>query len=102
MTFNFSLIKDTLVIAPHIMDKYPFNEVGVEVLDIEVVDGDRLGQLLQLQPRHNPRVAGERMDAVSHGRVTRRHPTLAHDIERVAGRRVDDAPARLDVQQRRP
>ena len=84
------------------MDKYPFNEVGVEVLDVEVVDGDRLVQLLQLQPRHNPRVAGDGLDAVSHGQVARSDPALAHDIERVAGRRIDAAPGRLDVQQRRP
>ena len=74
------------------------DEVGVEVLDVEVVDGDRLVQLLQHQPRHNPRVAGDGLDAVSHRQVARRHPALAHDIERVAGRRIDDAPARLDVQ----
>ena len=74
------------------------DEVGVEVLDVEVVDEDRLVQLLQLQPRHNPRVAGDRLDAVSHGQVARRNPALAHYVERVAGRRVDDAPARLDVQ----
>ena len=72
------------------------DEVGVEVLDLEVVDGDRLVQLLQLQPRHNPRVAGDRLDAVSHGQVARRNPALAHYVERVAGRRV--APGRLDVQ----
>ena len=80
------------------MDKYPFDEVGVEVLDIEVVHGDRPVQLLQLQPRHNPRVAGDGLDAVSHRQVSRRHPALAHDVEWVAGRRVDGAPARLDVQ----
>ena len=68
MTFNFSLIKDTLVIAPRIMYKYPVgDEVGVEVLDVEVVHWDRLVQLLQLQARHNPRVAGDGLDAVSHG-----------------------------------
>ena len=81
------------------MHQHPIgDEVGVEVLDIEVVHGDRLVQLLQLQTRHNPRVAGDGLDAVSHGQVARRHPALAHDVERVAGRRVDDAPARLDVQ----
>ena len=53
------------------------DEVGVEVLDVEAVHGDRLAQLLPLLPRHNPRVAGERMDAVSHGRVPRRHPAPA-------------------------
>ena len=31
-----------------------------------------------------------------HGRTARRNPAPAHDVERVAGRRV--APARLDVQ----
>ena len=81
------------------MDKYPFDEVGVEVLDIKVVDEDRPVQLLQLQARHNPRVAGDGLDAVSHRQVARRYPALAHDIERVAGRRVDGAPARLDVQE---
>ena len=74
------------------------DEVGVEVLDLEVVHGDRFVQLLQLQPRHNPRVAGDGLDAVSHRQVARRHPALAHNIERMAGRRVDGAPARLDVQ----
>ena len=68
------------------------------VLDVEVVHGDRLVQLLQLQPRHNPRVAGDGLDAVSHGQVARRNPALVHNIERVAGRRVDSPPARLDVQ----
>ena len=81
------------------MHQHPIgDEVGVEVLDIEVVHGDRLVQLLQLQPRHNPHVAGDGLDAVSHRQVSRRHPALAHDIERMAGRRVDGAPARLDVQ----
>ena len=81
------------------MHQHPVgDEVGVEVLDIEVVDGDGVVQLLQLQTRHNPRVAGDGLDAVSHGQVARRHPALAHNIERVVGRRVDDAPARLDVQ----
>ena len=70
----------------------------MEVLDLEVVDGDWPVQLLQLQPRHNPRVAGDGLDAVSHNQVARRNPALAHNIERVAGRRVDGAPARLDVQ----
>ena len=41
----------------------------MEVLDIEVVHGDRLVQLLQLQARYNPRVAGDGLDAVSHGQV---------------------------------
>ena len=81
------------------MHQYPVSdEVGVEVLDVEVVHGDRLVQLLQLQPRHNSRVAGDRLDAVSHGQVARSDPALAHDVERVAGRRIDGAPARLDVQ----
>ena len=75
------------------------DEVGVEVLDLKVVDGDGFVQLLQPQARHNPRVAGDGLDAVSHGQVARRHPALARDIERVIGRRVDDAPARLDVQE---
>ena len=74
------------------------DEVRVEVLDIEVVHGDRPVQLLQLQARHNPRVAGDGLDAVSHRQVSRRHPALAHGVERVAGRRIDSAPGRLDVQ----
>ena len=74
------------------------DEVGVEALDLEVVDGDRLVQLLKLQARHNSRVAGDGLDAVSHRQVARRYPALAHNIERMAGRRVDGAPARLDVQ----
>ena len=81
------------------MHEHPVgDEVRVEVLDIEVVDGDRPVQLLQSQARYNPRVAGDGLDAVFHGQVARRHPALAHDVERVAGRRVDDAPACLDVQ----
>ena len=80
------------------MDKYPFDEVGVEVLDIEVVHGDWLVQLLKLQARHNPRVSGYGLDAVSHDQVARSYPAPAHNIERMAGRRVDGAPARLDVQ----
>ena len=73
------------------------DEVGVEVLDIEVVDGDGGVQLLKPQPRHNPRVAGDGMDAVSHRQVARRYPALAHDVERVVGRRVDVIAARLDA-----
>ena len=49
-----------------------------------------------------PRVAGDGLDAVSHGQVARSDLAFAHDIERVAGRRIDAAPGRLDVQQRRP
>ena len=63
-----------------------------------MVDGDGGVQLLQLQARYNPRIPGECPDRVPNRQVARRHPALAHDVERVAGRRVDDAPARLDVQ----
>ena len=90
----------TSSLGTHVMHQHAVgDEVGVEVLDVEVVHGDRLVQLLQLQPRHNPRVAGDGLDAVSYGQVARRNPALVHNIERVAGRRVDDAPARLDVQE---
>ena len=81
------------------MYKYPVgDEVGVEVLDLEVVDGDWPVQLLQLQSRHNPSVAGDGMDAVPNREVARSSPALAHDVERVVGRRIDSPPARLDVQ----
>ena len=51
------------------MDKYPFDEVGVEVLDIEVVHGDWLVQLLKLQPRHTPRIARDDLEAVPHSQA---------------------------------
>ena len=40
------------------------DEVGVEVLDLEVVDGDWPVQLLQLQSRHNSRVSLDRKSVV--------------------------------------
>ena len=63
-----------------------------------MVDGDGGVQLLQLQARYNPRIPGERLDRVPNHQVPRRYPALAHDVERVVGRRIDGAPARLDVQ----
>ena len=39
------------------------------------------------------------MDAVPNRKVARRYPALAHDVERVVGRRIDDVLARLDVQE---
>ena len=75
------------------------DEVGVEVLDVEVVDGDGGVQLLQPQSRHNPRVAGERLDRVPNHQVARCNPAPAHDVERMAGRGVNVIAAKLDVQQ---
>ena len=45
-----------------------------------------------------PRVAGDGLETVPPSQVARRDPALALYVERVAGRRVDGAPARLDVQ----
>ena len=75
------------------------DEVGIEVLDVEVVDGDGGVQLLQLQARYNPRIPGECLDRVPNRQVSCRYPAPAHDVERVAGRRVDVIAAKLDVQQ---
>ena len=75
------------------------DEVGVEVLDVEVVDGDGGLQLLKPQCRHRPDVAGERPDAVPNHQVARSNPAPAHDVERMAGRRIDVIATKLDVQQ---
>ena len=75
------------------------DEVGVEILDVEVVDRDRFVQLLKPQSRYNPRIPGERLDRVPNRQVSCRYPAPAHDVERVAGRRVDVIAAKLDVQQ---
>ena len=81
------------------MYQYPIvNEVGLKVLNLKVVDGNGRVQLLQLQARDNPRVAGEGMDAISKRQIPSRDPALAHHVERMVGRRIDDAPTRLDVQ----
>ena len=74
------------------------DEVGVEVLDVEVVDEDGGIQLLKPQSRYNPRIPGECPDAVPNHQVPRSNPAPAHDVERVVSRRIDGAPARLDVQ----
>ena len=73
------------------------DEVGVEVLDIEVVDRDRLVQLLKPQARHNPRVPGDGLDRVPNRQVARCNPAPAHDVERMAGRGVDVIAAKLNV-----
>ena len=75
------------------------DEVGVEVLDVEVVDGDRGLQLLKPQSRYNPCIPGERLDRVPNRQVARCNPAPAHDVERMAGRGVDVIAAKLDVQQ---
>ena len=75
------------------------DEVGVEALDVEVVDGDGGLQLLKPQPRHNPRIPGECPDRVPNRQVARNNPTPAHDVERVAGRRIDVITAKFNVQQ---
>ena len=74
------------------------DEVGLKVLDFEVVDEDRRGELLQRQARDHARIAGKRMDAVPKRQVTSRNPALAHHVEWMVRRRVDVTSARLDVQ----
>ena len=75
------------------------DEVGVEVLDVEVVDGDGGVQLLKPQSRYNPCIPGERLDRVPNRQVARCNPAPAHDVERVAGRRIDVITAKFNVQQ---
>ena len=73
------------------------DEVGVKVLDVEVVDGDGGLQLLKPQGRHRPDVPGERPDAVPNHQVSRGNPAPAHNVERMTGGRVDVPAARLDA-----
>ena len=53
------------------------DEVGVEALDVEVVDGDGGVQLLQLQARYNPRIPGECPDRVPNRQVACSNPAPA-------------------------
>ena len=45
-----------MILAPIMHQHAAGDEVGVEVLDVEVVDGDGGVQLLQLQARYNPSI----------------------------------------------